>query len=196
MFSLEDATGATGSADQAVMKPFLPSARTLGPPGFTPEASPRVCCQTPAGSQGLCPGSQHLRGPSGARITGPVPSGECAWVPRTATWRPGPLAWPLGAPGSCPSGPVVRAQGGESRDLRPAWPPGIGGTAGHRMRLFSGLPLRCPAPVCAERLGEAAGFLASHLCPWRGDSSPAAEAYSLWATRPGSQNPGTHGAFL
>lgn len=47
------------------------------------------------------------------------------------------------------------------------------------MRLFSGLPLRCPAPVCAEGLGEAAGFLASRLCLWRGDSSPATEAYSL-----------------
>ena len=63
-----------------------PWAPRLHPGGFTPGLLPDAC-----GYQGLYLGSQHLRGASGARSAGPVPNGERVWVPRIATWCPGPL---------------------------------------------------------------------------------------------------------
>lgn len=116
--------------------------------------------------QGVCVGSQ-----------------DCHLAPAR-----GPLPWPLGVLAAVPL--VTRQRSGRwvLRDLRP----GLASwhrrnrrnrrcrhPSGHLDACVFWAPPRCPVPVRVERLGEAAGSLASHLCPWRDDSSPATEAYSL-----------------
>ena len=169
-----------------MIKPFLLSARTLGPPDFTPEASPRVCCQTPAAIRVCTWGLSTCEGPAEPGARGRCPTGSVCGFPGSPPGARGPLAWPLGAPGSCPSGDLVIVL----RALSPVGPTAWPGSrhrrsrrgrqpAGHLDACVFLAPPRCPLPVRAECLGEAAGSLASHLCPWRDDSSPATGAYSL-----------------
>ena len=122
MFSPEDASGVPGSVDQDVMKPFLLSARTLEPPGFTPEASPRVCCQTPAALRVCTWGLSTCGGPAEPGPWGWSPTGSVCGFPGSPPGARGPLAWPLGAPGSCPSGDVAIALRAVSPVGPTAWP--------------------------------------------------------------------------
>ena len=203
MFSPEDASGAPGSVDQGVIKPFLLSARTLGPPDFTPEASPRVCCQTPAAIRVCTWGLSTCEGPAEPGARGRCPTGSVCGFPGSPPGARGPLAWPLGAPGSSPSGDLVIALRAVSPvDLQPGPAPGTGGAggAGSRRgtwtRVFSWLPrgARCPCVLNAW---------VRQLVPWLLISAPGEMIphqqqghTALWVTRTGSQEPGTHGAFL
>ena len=86
------------------MKPFLPSAR-LGPRGFTPEAWPRVCGQTPAGSQVSAQGLGTCEGPAEPGAPGGPQRGVCVGC-QDGQLVPGPLGVAPRSPGSCPSVPL------------------------------------------------------------------------------------------
>lgn len=153
-------SGAPESVDQDVIKPFLLSARTLEPPGHPQRLHPGSAARRQAlriSTWGL-----STCEPAEPGQDWPVPSRECVWVPRTATWRPpGPLAVAPRGSGSCPL-VTRRAQGdGSCRTYGLAWPPGTGGTeeeqegdrhpSGHLdVCVFWASP-RCPVPMRVER---------------------------------------------
>lgn len=83
----------------------VPSVRQTWAPRFHPGGLAPGLRPDPCRLSGLCPGSRHLRGPSGARSTGRSPAGSVRGLPGRPAGARAPWVAPR-SPGSCPSVPL------------------------------------------------------------------------------------------